>query len=72
MALTAWLKQERLKAKHTIRSLAAELGWASSIVGKIELGERRLDVVEFIHYCKALGADPHQGLQILLDLNQDT
>jgi len=61
--LTAWLKAERARSGLTIRQLATKLGWASSIVGKIEQGERRLDVIEFIVYCESLGADPAQGLQ---------
>lgn len=30
-----------------------------SFVAKYEGGERRLDVVEFIEVCEALGVDPH-------------
>jgi len=40
--------------------------WASSIVGKIEQGERRIDLIEFVHYCEALGANPHDGLNQLV------
>ena len=64
--LTDWLKEERVKSGLTIRKLAEKLGWASSIVGKIEQGERRLDVIEFIHYCNALGADPKKGIHYII------
>ena len=60
--LTSWLKERRIESGLTIRQLAAKLGWASSIVGKIEQGERRLDVVEYVQYCSALDADANEGL----------
>lgn len=63
--LTDWLKEKRAESGLTIRQLAAKLGWASSIVGKIEQGERRLDVIEYISYCEALLIDPTEGVRIL-------
>ena len=35
--------------------LANRLGATQSFVSKCERGERRLDVVELIHWCEALG-----------------
>jgi hypothetical protein len=32
-------------------------------VSKFELGERRLDVAEFVAVSKAIGADPHAIIQ---------
>ena len=64
--LTDWLKVQRTSSGLSIRQLAQKLGWASSIVGKIEQGERRLDVIEFIFYCEGLGADPIKGLEYVL------
>ena len=63
--LTDWLKAERSQSGLSIRQLASKLGWASSIVGKIEQGERRLDVIEFMLYCKAMGADPRECIEVL-------
>jgi len=63
--LTDWLRAKRAKSGLSIRQLAAKLGWASSIVGKIEQGERRLDVIEFVYYCKGLNADPKEGIKFL-------
>jgi len=56
----------------SVLSLAVKLGWASSIVGKIEQGERRLDLIEFVHYCEALGANPHDELSQLVLLEKKT
>jgi transcriptional regulator with XRE-family HTH domain len=59
-ALTAWLITQRKNAKLTQRDLAALLDIHHSIVGKVETGERRLNVVEFVEYCLKLNADPHE------------
>ncbi|MBF0785350.1 XRE family transcriptional regulator [Muribacter muris] len=32
-------------------------------INKVETGDRRLDIFEFIAYCKGLGLDPIQLLQ---------
>lgn len=48
----------REKAGMTQRDLARKLGREHSFVSRIELGERRLDVVEFYWVAKALGQDP--------------
>ena len=37
--------------------VAQKLRRAQSFVSKYELGERRLDVVEFLHVCDILGLD---------------
>lgn len=47
----------RHKAELTQRQLAAKLQRERSFVGRLELGERRLDVVEFFWMCRACGAD---------------
>lgn len=40
------------------RALAEKLGELPSWIAKIELGERRIDVVEFTRIARALGTDP--------------
>jgi transcriptional regulator with XRE-family HTH domain len=47
----------RNKAGLTQRQLAAKLQRERSFVGRLELGERRLDMVEFFWLCRACGAD---------------
>ena len=60
--LTALRKQAGL----TQRQLAEKLGREHSLVGRLELGERRLDVVEFYHLCKACGAEPETTARKLM------
>lgn len=63
--LTVWLKSEREAAGLSMRALSERLGTPHSYVGKIEQQERRLDVVEYFHYCKALNVSPQEGLKII-------
>ena len=52
----AELRRVRLAAGLTQASLAEKLGVAQSFVAKVENGERRLDVVEFVRWMEAAGA----------------
>ena len=49
------------------RELAKKLKRIHTFVSKYERGERRLDVVEFLDIAKALGADPHEIIDQLID-----
>lgn len=42
--------------------LAKKLGNTQTFVSKVERGERRLDLVEFVEVCEALGIDPRAAL----------
>ncbi len=57
-ALRARLVEMRKAAGLTQRELAERLGRERSFVGRIELGERRLDVVEFFWVSRACGQEP--------------
>jgi transcriptional regulator with XRE-family HTH domain len=48
----------RTKAGLTQRQLAEKLDRERSLIGRLELGERRLDMVEFFWVCRACGTDP--------------
>ena len=65
LALIAWLKEARFSRDLSMRELAERLDEPHSFVGKIETAERRLDVYEYVVYCKALGLDPTHGLKLL-------
>jgi len=47
------------------RELARRVGKAPSFINKIELLERRLDVLEFIVIAEAMGRMPHELMRIL-------
>ena len=51
----AGLVDARKKSKLTQRQVAELLGKPPSYIAKIERGERRLDIVEFIAIARALG-----------------
>lgn len=49
------------------REVARRLGKPVSFVNKIELIERRIDILEFIVLCRALEVDPHDLLDGMTD-----
>jgi transcriptional regulator with XRE-family HTH domain len=64
--LCKWLTSKRKAKGLSIRGLAELLGWPSSILGKIETGDRRLDVVEYLDICEALEVNPDEGLKFVV------
>ena len=57
---------ERRKALGLTQQVVAErLGLHKQFVSRVELGERRLDVVEFFDFAKALDLEPSELLNIL-------
>lgn len=54
------LVQARKDAGITQAELGKRLGQRQTFVSKFELGERRLDVAEFVVVSRAIGADPHE------------
>ena len=59
-ALIEILIAAREGAGLTQRDLATRLRRPRSFVGRMEAGERRVDVIEFIEIAKALGCDPKE------------
>lgn len=51
------LRVERKALGITQQALADKLSRPQSFVAKVEGCERRLDVVEYLHWCRALGID---------------
>ena len=65
-ALVAALVAARENAGLSQRELAKRLDRAHSFVGKIESGERQLNVLEFCEYANLLGADPADLLRSVM------
>lgn len=69
LRLITWLREQREAQNLTMRDLAAKLKIQHTLIGRVELGERRLDVVEYIQYCNALKVSPVDGINIILSKN---
>lgn len=54
MQLRQLLIRQRLDLGLSQRALAERMNVVHSFIGKVETGDRRLDVFEFIEYCEAL------------------
>ena len=65
--LVALLRAERHRAGLTQHEVARRLGAPQSFVAKYEVGERRLDLVEFIAIARAVEADPLELLARMLE-----
>lgn len=65
-ALVRELTQVRQSIGLTQSELAEKLGVQASLVGRIEAGERRIDMIEGVHLARALGIDPIE-LMALVD-----
>lgn len=61
------LVQARAAAGLTQVELASRLERPQSFVSKFETAERRLDVIEFIEVCRALGVSPSKLLRKLAE-----
>ena len=62
-----WLRELLLNRRNelglTQRAFGEKLGVVHSFIGKVETGDRRLDIFEFIAYCRGLDLDPVEVLQ---------
>jgi len=67
LKLLEWLKAAREEQGLSMRDLALKLDEPHSFVGKVETAERRLDVLEYTEYCKALSIEPEIGLKYLIN-----
>jgi hypothetical protein len=64
-----WLKssRKRLRPKVSLRTAGEALKSSHTLPSKIENGNRRIDVVEYVIYCNALGLDPVDGIKVIQD-----
>jgi transcriptional regulator with XRE-family HTH domain len=63
--LLGWLKAARLNQGFTVRQLALIIDEPFQFISKIETGQRKLGIHEYVQYCEALGLDPALGLEKL-------
>ena len=61
--LTQCLVEARVAAGVTQIELAERLGRPQSFISKVEGGDRRLDVIEFLQIITALNVDPEPIIQ---------
>lgn len=52
------LREARVAGHITQEELGKALGRPQSFIAKVENGERRLDIVEFVHLCRLVDLDP--------------
>ncbi|OOV79454.1 helix-turn-helix domain-containing protein [Acinetobacter sp. ANC 5600] len=67
-----WLRKLFIQKRNELglsqRALAERLGVIYSFVAKVETGDRKLDIFEFLRYCEALELDPKTTIQQLITL----
>lgn len=66
-ALCAALVSARKAARLSQSELASRLKTSQTVIARIEIGERRIDVIEFIDLAKALRFDPRTILTEFMD-----
>jgi transcriptional regulator with XRE-family HTH domain len=64
-ALINWLRVSRKAKGLSMRELGIRMRMPHSWIGKVDTGERRLDVEEFVRISRALEIDSREGLSIL-------
>ena len=66
------LSELRLSAGLTQAALAQRLGRPQSYVSKVEAGDRRIDVVEYVQFIQAVGSDPAPLIEKLATLLENS
>jgi transcriptional regulator with XRE-family HTH domain len=64
--LVAAVVEMRKRAGLTQRQLADAVGREQNFVGRIETGQRRIDLVEWVSLCRACGTDPETEIARLV------
>jgi transcriptional regulator with XRE-family HTH domain len=65
-ALCAVLAAARKAAGFSQHELASRLKTSQTVIARIEIGERRIDVIEFIDLARALKIDPREVISDLM------
>lgn len=66
----AFLRHMREGARLTQRDLATRLRRSQPWVHKSEIGERRVDIAEFLEWCLGCGVDPGEAFLNLVKLRR--
>lgn len=61
------VREARREQGLTQAVVAERLGKPQSFLAKVENGERRLDVIEFIHLAQLLSLDPADVIKTIMD-----
>lgn len=63
--LRSLLRSCRVAQGLSMRDLAGKLGVHHSCIGRVELGETKLDILEYARYCHALNINASEGMRLL-------
>jgi transcriptional regulator with XRE-family HTH domain len=69
--MVKWLRRERIAAGLKQSDIARRLGEHQSWVARLESGQRRLDVVEFLAVAKAIGFNPWKMIRKLAKIGNN-
>lgn len=64
------LRERREGLGHTQTALAKILGWPQQKLSAVEIGSRRLDVMEYFHLTSALGLSRQASLELIPEEQQ--
>ncbi|ATQ84267.1 MULTISPECIES: helix-turn-helix domain-containing protein [Pseudomonadota] len=64
--LTSYLKKRRLELGLSMRDLGERIDQPHSFVQKLEDGQKKLDIYQYVQYCEALELDAPETLRILV------
>jgi hypothetical protein len=71
--LRSWLKEQRRRSGYSQREVSEILQRHHSFPGKMEQQRKKIELIEFIKYCQVIGADPHEGIDLLIQvLSEET
>nr|WP_320166598.1 helix-turn-helix transcriptional regulator [uncultured Methylophaga sp.] len=65
--LGQWLREQREAKGLSMRQAGGLIDKPHSFIAKTEIGQRRLDVIEYIWYCRKLDIDAITGLNYLME-----